>query len=387
MSQLKISPTVIANTLSKSLNVDQSSIQLLSSVFSISGIFLALPGGAIMSKFGAKNLAIALMGCLALGNLVGYFFIDNYTILFLTRIIEGVSFAMFLTVAMVYISHWFGDKGSGTALGIFGTYSALGSMMILNIAIPIVNLTGYRSVWLLLVVLSLITMVLFVIFLDPIETTPDTNKGKTNFLKEALSNKKIWVVALAQGCMTFIIFTFIQVSPMMFKAVYELSDVQANWWASLLGTFGIPTGILAGILIDKTKRPIRVGMIGFVFMAIAMFVSTNLLLGGTLKAAMPFIFLLFLFVLSIGISNAYTANMIMASTMSRIPEITGYNVSIVNTIYYLIIVIGSPLTMKVVVSSGWNAGAMLLTSVSILGFILLLVLSRMSKKKIVKEVQ
>lgn len=57
MSQLKISPTVVVKALTNDLNVDESSIQLLSSVFSLSGIFLlAIPGGFIMSKIGARKL-------------------------------------------------------------------------------------------------------------------------------------------------------------------------------------------------------------------------------------------------------------------------------------------------------------------------------------------
>lgn len=117
MSQLKIAPTLVLDALSNSLGVDKGDIQLLSSIFSISGIFLAIPGGMLMAKIGAKRLIVLLMAVLALGNLLGYVFISNYPLLLLSRAVEGISFAMYLMVAMVYIRHWFADKGSGTALG------------------------------------------------------------------------------------------------------------------------------------------------------------------------------------------------------------------------------------------------------------------------------
>lgn len=370
MSQLKISPTVVVKALTNDLNVDESSIQLLSSVFSLSGIFLAIPGGFIMSKIGARKLAIGLMGCLALGNFLGYFMIGNFTLLLITRMIEGISFAMFLMIAMVYIRYWFAKKGSGTALGIFGVYSALASMIVLNLAVPIVDIEGYRSLWLILGGLSLLVMIIYLFTLEDVKTVKKTSLEKENYLQIALKDKGIWILAVAHAAMTFVLFTLIQILPSLFLNVYNLGDVQANGYASLFGLFGVPTGILAGILIDKFNKPMAIGFLGFILMIVCMLTATIL-------PDLSMIYVLFLFVISGSIGFVYTANMIMASGLSKIPEVTGYNIAIVNTAYYLMIVVGSPITMKVIVSTNsWFLGFLLLAIISIVGLLSYLIFKK-----------
>lgn len=124
------------------------------------------------------------MGCLALGNFLGYFMIGNFTLLLITRMIEGISFAMFLMIAMVYIRYWFAKKGSGTALGIFGVYSALASMIVLTI-VPIVDIEGYRSLWLILGGLSLLVMIIYLFTLEDVKTE------KNKFRKRELFTNSI----------------------------------------------------------------------------------------------------------------------------------------------------------------------------------------------------
>ncbi|MFD1899736.1 MFS transporter [Enterococcus termitis] len=71
LSQLKLVP--IQNELGQELGIPLSLVSWLMSVFTVSGIFLAIPGGALVSRFGAKKLLVGLMCCLAVGNLWGFF--------------------------------------------------------------------------------------------------------------------------------------------------------------------------------------------------------------------------------------------------------------------------------------------------------------------------
>lgn len=69
MSQLKIAPVVYS--LSSYLGVSLTQAALLTSIFTIYGIFIAIPGGVLVTKFGAKKLLLIIMGLLAFRNSLG----------------------------------------------------------------------------------------------------------------------------------------------------------------------------------------------------------------------------------------------------------------------------------------------------------------------------
>jgi len=52
LSQLKLVP--IQNELGSELGVSLSTVSWLMSIFTVSGIFLAIPGGALVTRFGPK---------------------------------------------------------------------------------------------------------------------------------------------------------------------------------------------------------------------------------------------------------------------------------------------------------------------------------------------
>ncbi|MEG0283773.1 MAG: MFS transporter [Erysipelotrichales bacterium] len=378
ISQFKIAPPAINNMLVENLGVASSSIQLLSSIFAISGIFLAIPGGAIMSKVGPKKLAVSLMGCLALGNIIGYFSTDNYTLLVVTRILEGISFAMFLMIAMVYIRKWFADGGSGLALGIFGTYSALAQPIIIGSSQPIVDKIGYQSIWLIIGVLALLTMLIYIFALENIQSQDkkEANIVTENYFKEAFANKQIWFLALCHGCMTFSLFTYLNFGPKILEVYFGASNIQVTSYMSLFGIAGIIIGILAGILVDKTKRPMEIGIIAFTAMSIYWI---SQIVQGT--ATPTLIITIFVCILSSVTGIAYTCVMILASGISKKPEVTGYNISIVNTVYYAVIVVGAPLAAQIVEKFSWNAMFIFFTIISIIG-VLSMVLFRTQNKNI-----
>ncbi|MEG0284201.1 MAG: MFS transporter [Erysipelotrichales bacterium] len=382
ISQFKIAPNVVNDELTASLNASLSSIQLLSSIFAISGVFLALPGGLIMSKVGPKKLAIVLMACLGIGNIIGYFVTNNYSLLLITRILEGVSFAMFLMIAMVYIRHWFADSGSGLALGIFGTYSALAQPIIIGIAKPVVDSLGYRSLWLIIGLLAIITMVIYIFILEDVNSKDNlkAESQSTIKVKDIFSNTKIWILALAHGCMTFSLFTYLQYGPKILEQYFGASNSEVTTYLSFFGIAGVVVGIAAGIIVDKTQKPAEVGIIAFVLMFIywiSMFVQGN-------ETSFAIV-MLGVGVLAMVTGTAYTAVMILASGMSKKTEVTGYNVALVNTIYYAVIVIGAPLTTKVIEVYGWTIGFSMLGIISALGAFLLLIFKKTNKNTL-KEI-
>jgi predicted MFS family arabinose efflux permease len=163
LSQLKIVP--IFNELSSTMNISMSQTSLLTSIFTFSALFLAIPGGGILNKFGVKKVSVFIMVCLFLGNILGAIS-NSFSLLLISRVIEGISFSMIMMVSMIYINFWFRDGSAGLAIGIFGTFSALASMIGMNIFRPIYLSTGLKSIWYIMAIASFIIILCYHFLLD-----------------------------------------------------------------------------------------------------------------------------------------------------------------------------------------------------------------------------
>lgn len=360
LSQLKLVP--IQNELGSELGVSLSTVSWLMSIFTVSGIFLAIPGGALVTRYGPKKLLIGLMGCLAIGNIWGACS-TTFWFLFISRAIEGVSFSMIIMVGIVLIHFWFKESNSGIATGLWGTFSALGSMLAMNLFKPLAQAYGLRSLWLLIASLSILLLCLYFFLLDePTSRSSAEQKEDRGSFKKATKNRLIWLLALAQGCMAFILFAFINLYPQIYMQQYSLSESLANSYAGYFGLFGIPFGALAGYLIDKTKKGQVILFCSFLLMLAATFWM------GYLSSNVTFI--IQLFALSAGASLASSCVMILAPKVVKQERLIGASISFINLFYYIGIFIGTPTVTKI--SEGnhsWESGIYLLSSVGVIALV------------------
>jgi predicted MFS family arabinose efflux permease len=352
LSQLKLVP--IQNELGQELGIPLSLVSWLMSVFTVSGIFLAIPGGALVSRFGAKKLLVGLMCCLAVGNLWG-FFSTHFFSLFLSRIVEGISFSMIIMVGIVLINFWFKGGKSGIATGVWGTFSALGSMLAMNFFKPMTQAYGLRSPWLLIAGISICLLLLYLFLFDePPSEIEDSSQKERIGIRKALRNRLIWFLALAQGCLAFILFTFINLYPLIYTQLYGLSEASANQYTGYFGLFGIPFGALAGYLIDKTKKGVAV-IVGAFF---SLFLAT--IWAGFLSNEWTIIGQSF--ALSAGASLASSCVMILAPKVIEQKQLIGASISFINLFYYIGIFIGTPLVTGLTEKTqSWTSAIILLS--------------------------
>ncbi|MBO0445045.1 MFS transporter [Enterococcus ureilyticus] len=336
LSQLKLVP--IQNELGSELGVSLSTVSWLMSIFTVSGIFLAVPGGALVTRFGPKKLLIGLMGCLAIGN-IWEGISTRFCSLLLSRALEGIPFSMIIMVGIVFIHFWFQESNSGIPTGLWGTFSALGSMLAMNLFKPLVQAYGLRSLWFLIAGLSVLLLCLFFFLLDePKNQSIVEQKRMSGSFKKAIENKSIWLLALAQGCMAFILFAFINLYPQIYRQQYGLSESLANSYTGYFGLFGIPFGALAGYLIDRTKKGQVMVFCSFLLMLAATFWM------GYLSSNVTFI--MQLFALSAGASLSSSCVMILAPKVVKQDRLIGASVSFINLFYYVGIFVGTPIVTK-----------------------------------------
>ncbi|ALS00692.1 MFS transporter [Enterococcus silesiacus] len=371
LSQLKLVP--IQNELGQDLSVSLSLVSWLMSIFTVSGIFLAIPGGALVTRFGPKKLLVGLMGCLAIGNIWGAFSSSFWSLL-ISRAIEGISFSMIIMVGIVLINFWFKDSSSGIATGLWGTFSALGSMLAMNLFKPLAAAYGLRSLWLIIAGLSILLLCLYLFLLDePTSRTIAGQKENNGLIAKAIKNKSIWLLAFAQGCMAFILFAFINLYPQMYTQQYGLSETLANSYTGYFGLFGIPFGALAGYLIDKTKKGQMIIFCSFILMLGATFWMGHLASSGTFIAQ--------LFALSAGASLSSSCVMILAPKVVTQERLIGASISFINLFYYIGIFIGTPIVTKISESSqSWTAAIYVLSGVGVAALLAVLGFVKLNKK-------
>lgn len=356
MSQLKITP--IFNEISSELGVTATQTSLLMSVFTFSALFLAIPAGKLISKYGVKKISVLIMLFLFSGNLIGIF-ANSYLLLLISRIIEGISFAMINMVGIIFINNWFKDGGAGIAIGIFGTFSATASLIAMNIYRPIYEMFGLKSVWIITALLAgIVTLLYGVVFKDIKEEFEEEGT-----LKEAISNKFIWFLALAMGCMSLVLFTFLAIYPSVFMDIQGLLPDKANSYAGFFGLFGVPFGLIAGVIIDKTNRP---GLLAFVT-NILIVLSTFFVI-----KVKPELVLIQVFILSAAISmNSTAINISIQKSVNR-PALLSYSLSLLYLFYYIGTFIGPPMITKIMEISSWANSLTVLSGISLLGSLCLL---------------
>lgn len=369
LSQLKIVP--VLGALSETLNISMTQVSWLMSIFTLAGIILAVPGATILGKLGPKKLLLLLVGTLILGNVLGAI-TNSYGLLLVSRAIEGIAFSMIILVGIVLISGWFAEGGAGTAIGIYTTFPAIASVIAMNVALPITKSLGMSSIWWIVAALSVLSFVLVMLVIPAPQKQPGDPAVEKVSLVEAASNGKIWLLAICQFCVGFILFTFITIYPTLFTSRYGLEPGTANFYAGLNGLFGIPFCILSGAIIDKTRNAPLLTLVSFVGMAISGFITS--MLG-------PSTYVLHTLLIAMFCGLVIPAVLYIAPSVAKRPALIGYSIAFVNLLYYVGIFSGSPLVLGAVEKSGWQSAANIFTVVSLIGFAAMAVFMVISKTK------
>lgn len=380
ISQLKIVP--ILGLIGESLTIDLGQIGWLMSVFTIAGIILAIPAGGLVGKFGPKKVFLAVMIITVLGNIVGVFGLDNYTVLLSSRILEGCGFAMASVAGIVLINMWFPDKNTGLFVGIFVTFAAVASVVALNLALPMVTSFGMASVWWITALGTAIFTVLFWMFVkeaSPQETpqgaegVPAPSMTKPS-IKRVLTSGPVLCICLAQLTIGFFLYFYMNNYPQVFGAVYNLDAQTANFYGSLNGLWGIPGCVFGGFLLDKLgkKGAPKLDLVCFAVMFVAAWITTGLnenlyILHTILTAVFPGLVL--------------TAGNFLVPQIIRQPQDIGYGIGTLGLFYNIGIFVGNPIILSAVqATNDWAMASMILSAVSAFGFVMILIYMAISRK-------
>ena len=187
-----------AALLMPAFGIGPSSIGSLVSAISVLCVFLALPIGGVVAKYGARKLILLAFALAIIGNVMGALS-PTQEMLFVSRIIEGAGFGVFAPAAPSLIASYFPPDKRGLPMGIWSTYVGTGGFLVLvltNVLVDFNDPNSWANVWWFIVIAIAILAILFFIFVHPATPAQDAEdkKDKHPFV-EGLKSLPSWLLA------------------------------------------------------------------------------------------------------------------------------------------------------------------------------------------------
>jgi predicted MFS family arabinose efflux permease len=233
--------------------IDFAQLGTLIGLYMLPGIFIALPGGLLAQRFGAKNLVLIGLFLMALGGaLMGAG--TSFLLVAAGRTISGVGAVLINVLVTKMAADWFADREIVTAMALLVVSWPLGIALGLLLLTPLAALQSWNAVMYAAALMALISFLLVgLAYRNP----PGTAAASSPRLNLALTRHEWLCVSLAGSIwMTYNVGYIILISflPGLFTARgYSLPH--AGLVVSFLGWMLIPMVPLAGTLAERLHRP------------------------------------------------------------------------------------------------------------------------------------
>jgi len=255
MSQFKVPP--VLPLLMKAFSESPGSAGLLMSVFAVTGLFMAIPSGLILQKWGYTATGLTAIFCLMLGAGMGVLS-KGVGIMLASRFIEGAGMSFMAVLAPAIIALWFTEERRGRAMGIWSVWVPLGSTIMFLIAPLLAGHWGWRGVWWFGFFFTMAVGIFFYLFAasnprphsDPGTRSP-TKGYMGQSLRAVLRNRDLWLISLLFGCFNFVFVGFITWTPTFLNQGLHVSMAHATLLVSLTTMVSMAAGPIAGWVSDR----------------------------------------------------------------------------------------------------------------------------------------
>jgi predicted MFS family arabinose efflux permease len=288
----QLAPPLIPTIINEFM-ISHAEAGLLMSLVRLPGVFLGLPVGLFVARYGTRIIGVTGLVCVVLGCLITA--AANSFILLLTgRLILGIGGGIIIPTASATVAKWFSKEEIGKAMGIYGINGPFALIVAFPSASLIIIAYDWRFPFYIGAVIGIAaTLVFFVVT----RKNPAKEQKRKMSVRQAIRNFEIWKVGLIWLFYSSAILSFTTWAPTLFETFKEISLVDASFLASLIMWIAIIGNPLYGWISDRTgKRKVFI-LIGFIltmlsFIAIAytsnfMLVVSVILLGITSAIVYP----------------------------------------------------------------------------------------------------
>jgi MFS family permease len=334
----------------------------LMSVFALTGLFLSLPAGIFLQKLGPKTLGVIALVCLSVGGALGAL-AARAGLLLASRVIEGVGMGLIAVVAPAVIAMWFPPARQGVPMGIWATWVPVGSVIMFALGPALTIRAGWQIVWWISAGFSLAILVVYGLLmkLPPwMEGRRRSGKSSTD-LRESLSNRSAWLLALEFGCNTLTFMAIGTFFPTYLSEVRGYTLAQAAFITSLSTLVVLVSAPLAGWFLDRIGS--RRLMLSIPFLVVAVMMLFPFKVVG---------WQIYVFMILLGFVGGAvpTATFAAAPEVMGKAELAGLGLAMVMVGQNLGMFIGPVLFGNLVERLGWVVAGYWLVPICLLGFVL-----------------
>ena len=237
---------------------------LLMSVVLLPGIFLSLPAGLFVEKYGVRQIGFASLACMSLGCFLTAT-AGSFLVLLVGRLILGLAGTFIVTTTPAIIAQWFTKEELGKAMGIFGINMPFATV----IAFPSASALMLKYSWRLPLYIGLaLGVTAAAVFVIVVKEGPFTKHKDNASIAQAVVNLEIWKVGFLWLFFNAAALSFTTWAPRLFRTFYEMSEIYASFLASLLMWGAILFVPFFGWISDRTGRRKPFAILGALLMAL-----------------------------------------------------------------------------------------------------------------------
>ncbi|MDR1603366.1 MAG: MFS transporter [Gracilibacteraceae bacterium] len=222
LHQFKV-PTIMGE-IAANLRMTEATAPWLMSIFTFVGIFIALPTGSWVQKFGPKAMLIAAAAFAAAGSLLGSLAATGGVML-VSRGIEGVGFIFATVCGPLAISRFVEPAKMGSAMGIWAIWVPVGQILAFNLTPALFGSMGWHSAWFIYMAASVVMAIAILFLLDNKKgNLPAAGTGGATVKFTEVFAKKNFILL----CLTFATFNIVFMGTISFVPTFLESSGLLN---------------------------------------------------------------------------------------------------------------------------------------------------------------
>ena len=189
---LQMIPPLVPSLVSE-IGLTHTQVGVLMGLFTLPGIFLAIPGGRVSDAIGPRSVALWSLALLTVGAVLMLPLHSGF--LYAGRLCSGIGGAVLVVVAPQIIARSFHGRELGLAMGIFNTAVPIGTIVAFNLLGFFAGKFGMPVVIMATAAFSFVSMVAFFFtYADPQQNSTEAPVAKPEKL-EGLGGG-IWLISL-----------------------------------------------------------------------------------------------------------------------------------------------------------------------------------------------
>lgn len=346
--QNKVVP--IIDTLMSAFSISMSAAGLLSSVFCIMGVVMAIPSAYIIAKIGAKKCGLIALTCAILGAFLGLS-TNSFVLLMFSRIIEGIGVGIISVVAPSIISMWFSPERRGTPMGLWGSWQMIAQSATFFLAVPLTNIWNWQGMWIGGIFLAAIVLIFFALFVKlPSDNCNYAEPNKQSFsIKDCLSSSSI-LLSLSGFFFCAAYFGWFTWIATYWTEHLGINTELANNYVAYMCVLEIPIVIIIGRILDSVHNRKTIGIISCILYMFVLFISYRI----------ESIYFILPFIVIYPVVEGGIPTLLWTLIPQSVENSQNSGIAIAMLVFFMNLgsVLGPPLLGYVIENFGWHIGTL-----------------------------